>query len=185
MSRFGAPATFFLNGEFIRQNPDSAVAVGAAGFEAASMFYAPVDLNDARYAYTNDFIAKGLARNEDEYHRATGRELVLVWHPPYYAINGNAATAAWGAGYFTAGRTIDPMDWVTREDARQYSLTQYSAGDMVDMIADAAKDGAIIPIRLGALPGGRDTYLFTRLGLLLDALVRAGFELVPVSALVK
>ena len=47
----------------------------------------------------------------------------------------------------------------------------------------AKKPGAVIPIRLGLLPGGRDDYLFLSIDVLLDALIRNGYNVVPVSAL--
>jgi hypothetical protein len=54
---------------------------------------------------------------------------------------------------------------------------------MIDRIAAEAKDGAIIPVRLGLLSGGRDDYLFQRIEVLLDALTSTGYQIVPVSEL--
>jgi hypothetical protein len=65
-------------------------------------------------------------------------------------------------------------------------MVLYSAADMVDRIMREKRPGSIIPIRLGMLPGGgRRDYLFLRLELLLDALLRAGYEVVPVSTVME
>ena len=56
---------------------------------------------------------------------------------------------------------------------------------MIDRIVEAKRPGSIIPIRLGVLSGGRSDYLFLRLDVLLDALVRAGYGVVPVSTLME
>ncbi|MDR1024514.1 MAG: polysaccharide deacetylase family protein [Treponema sp.] len=185
LRRFGIRATFFLNGEFIRRYPEAARIIARAGHETASMFFAPIDLSDARFRIGADFISRGLARNEDEFYRASGGELALLWHPPYYVNSAEIAEAAAQVGYRSSGRDVDPMDWVSREDARRLGVSQYPAADMIDRVMEDKRPGSIIPIRLGALSGGRSDYLFLRLNVLLDALVRSGYTMVPVSTLIE
>ncbi|GHT66502.1 polysaccharide deacetylase [Spirochaetia bacterium] len=185
LRRFGFRATFFMNGDFIRRSPSAVKAITEMGHEAASMFFAPIDLSDSRYRISGDFITRGLARNEDEFYRAAGGELSLFWHPPFYAASSEIITAAARAGYRTIGRDVDPMDWVSREEAKRLGVSQYSASDMVDRIMNMKRPGSIIPIRLGMLSGGRSDYLFLRIDVLLDALVRSGYTVVPVSTLIE
>ena len=184
LSRFGVTATFFMNGEFIRSSPAAARAIVEAGHEAASLFYAPINLADSRYQVSAEYIAQGLARNEDDFHEATGRELALLWHAPFYQISAEISAAAARAAYATVGRDVDPMDWISREDSRRLGAPQYSAANMIERIMAAKQPGSIIPIRLGLLHGGRDDYLFLRLEALLDALIRAGYEIAPVSTVI-
>ena len=183
LRRRGIKATFFLNGDFIRRNPLAASFIVANGHETASLFYAPIDFSDSRYRVTRDFIVQGLARNEDEFHRATGRELTTLWHPPFYRTSDLINTAASASGYFTVERTIDPGDWLSREEAIRLSLRQISPSQMIDQIIERKAPGAIVPVRLGLLGGGRDEYLFQRIDVLLDALIRSGCEIVLVSAI--
>jgi peptidoglycan/xylan/chitin deacetylase (PgdA/CDA1 family) len=185
LSRFGFRATFFLNGEFIRRYPEAARVIAGTGHESASMFFAPIDLSDSRFRIGGDFISQGLARNEDEFYRASQRELALLWHPPYYAGSAEIAEAAAQVGYRSSGRDVDPLDWMSREDARRLGVAQLSAGDMIDRIMETKRPGSIIPLRLGILSGGRSDYLFLRLDVLLDALVRSGYTVVPVSTLME
>ncbi|MDR1373931.1 MAG: polysaccharide deacetylase family protein [Treponema sp.] len=185
LNRFGIRATFFLNGEFIRRYPAAARDIAEAGHETASMFFAPIDVSDARYRIDPDFISRGLARNEDEFFRAAGSELSLLWHPPYYAASPEIIAAAAAAGYRTVGRDTDPQDWVSRDESKRIGITQYSASDMIDLIMETKRPGSIIPVRLGLLPGGRKDYLFNRLDVLLDALVRSGYDVAPVSTVME
>jgi peptidoglycan/xylan/chitin deacetylase (PgdA/CDA1 family) len=185
LKEFGIRATFFLNGEFIRRHPEAAIEIANAGHEAASMFFTPIDLSDARYLVGGDFISRGLARNEDEFFQATGGELSLLWHPPYYAISGDIIGMSAQAGYKTIGRDIDPMDWVSRDDAKRIGLEQRSASDIIDFIMEQKRPGSIIPVRLGLLAGGRNDYLYNRISVLLDALTRSGYEVVTVSTLLE
>jgi peptidoglycan/xylan/chitin deacetylase (PgdA/CDA1 family) len=185
LNRFGIRATFFLNGEFIRRYPAAVRDIAGAGHETASMFFAPIDVSDARYQIDPDFISRGLARNEDEFFRASGSELSLLWHPPYYAASPEIIAAAAAAGYRTVGRDTDPQDWISLDESRRIGITQYPASDMIDFIMETKRPGSIIPVRLGLLPGGRKDYLFNRLDVLLDALVRSGYEVVPVSTVME
>ena len=185
LRRFNIRATFFLNGDFIRRNPQAAAAIVRAGHETASLFYAPIDISDTRYRITQDFIIQGLARNEDEFFQATGSELSVLWHPPLYRNSVLANTAAAAAGYITVTRTIDPGDWLSREDALRLNIRQTPPAEMIEQIMRRSESGAIVPVRLGLLPGGRDEYLYQRIEVLLDALIRSGCEVVPVSSVVR
>jgi hypothetical protein len=53
---------------------------------------------------------------------------------------------------------------------------------MIEKIIGQKENGAVVPLRIGLLPGGRDEYLFQRIDVLLDALIRSGVGIVPVSA---
>jgi peptidoglycan/xylan/chitin deacetylase (PgdA/CDA1 family) len=181
LRRHNIKTTFFLNGNFIRQNPAAAAIIAQAGHETGSLFYAPIDFSDSKYRITQEFIAQGLARNEDEYFHATGKELSLLWHPPFYRSANFIITAAAAAGYKTVERTIDPGDWLSIEDAAQLNIRQGAPSDMIEQIMLKKTNGAIIPIRLGLLPGKRDEYLFQRIDILIEAMIRSGVDIVPVS----
>jgi len=185
LKRLNIKATFFLNGDFIRRNPIAASAIAEAGHETASLFYAPVDFADSRYRITQDFITRGLARNEDEFFHATGKEISPLWHPPFYRISGAVTAAASSAGYVTVTRTVELGDELSREDAVRIGIRQMSSSDMIEKIIREKRSGAVIPIRLGRLPGGRDEYLYQRIDVLLDALIRSGTEIVPASAVTR
>ena len=174
-------ATFFLNGDFIRRNPKAAAAIAEDGHETASLFYSPIDFADSRYRITHEFVVNGLARNEDEFFRSTGKELSPLWHPPYFRFSNTIISAASAAGYTTITNVIDPGDWMSREESSRLNLYHVSAGQMIEQIMEKKSPGAIIPIRLGTLPSGRDGYLFQRIDILLDALIRSGCVIVPVS----
>jgi len=184
LRRLNIKATFFLNGNFIRRNPKAAAAIIEAGHETASLFYAPIDLSDTRYSVSPQFIAQGLARNEDEFFRATGKELSPLWHPPYFRAGNPERDAARASGYVTVRRDIDPGDWISRDEALKLNLRNTGASEIIEQIIEKRKNGAVVPVRLGLVYGGRNEYLYQRIDLLLDALIRSGCEIVPVSAVV-
>jgi len=184
LRRLNLKATFFLNGDFIRRNPKAAAAIIEAGHETASLFYAPIDLSDTRYTVGPQYITQGLARNEDEFFRATGKELSMLWHPPFFRSGNLERDAAAASGYITVRRDIDPGDWLSRDEALKLNLRNTGASEIIEQIITKRKNGAVVPVRLGLIYGGRNEYLYQRIDLLLDALIRSGCEIVPVSAVV-
>jgi len=185
LKRYNIRATFFVNGEFIRRYGDLARLLSTSGHEIGSLFYAPIDLSDSRYRVDAEFIKRGLARNEDEYLHATGKELSALWHAPFYIVSPELIAAASSAGYKTIGRDIDPFDWVGKSDMRRSYVPYLTASDIIDQIMQKKRPGSIIPIRIGANENSRTDYLFNRLDVLLDALLRAGYQVVPVSTLME
>ncbi|MDR0707978.1 MAG: polysaccharide deacetylase family protein [Treponema sp.] len=182
---FNVKATFFLNGECIRRHPEAARRIADAGHEAASLFFVPLDLSTSRYIIDNNFISRGLALNEDEFFAATGREMALLWHPPFYTLRPETREFALFAGYKTVERDVDPGDAVTREEALRRGLPFGSASSMIEVIMEKKRNASVVPVRLGLLQGGRDTYLYNRIFVLLDALISAGYSVVPVSKIAR
>jgi len=55
----------------------------------------------------------------------------------------------------------------------------------VERILILKKPGSIIPLRLGRLTGERDDYLFHRVDIIINALLKLGYEIVTVSTLME
>lgn len=182
---FGVRATFFLNGDFIRRYPDACRDIAAAGHETGSLFYSYFNMTDARYTVDTEFIKKGLARNEDEYFKATGRELALLWHAPFYFTSSSIIAASKEMNYAYVGRDVDPLDWVGKTDTAVSAGSYVSAPDLVEKILAAKKPGSIIPIELGSDANNRDDYLYQYVDILINALDKLGYDVVPVSTLME
>lgn len=184
LSSYGIRSMFFINGEFIRRNPGAARLIAQSGHETGNLFFTIFDPTNAQYEISADFIKRGLARNEDEYYHATGKELSLFWHTPGYSVNKTILEAAKSMNYQYIGRDIDPLDWVNRIDFTTASL-YYNVNTIVDKILQQVQPGSIIPIRIGKPEGDRDGYLFQELPLLINALLSEGYSIVPVSTLIE
>jgi len=184
LSEYGIRATFFVNGEFVRREPGASRLLASTGHEIGSMFFNTVNPTDSRFRSDSDYLRRGLARAEDEWFRATGKELSLLWHTPWYATNSDILEAGASMNYSFIGRDIDPLDWVGRTDAAALPGSYRSSHRIVEDIMARVLPGSIIPIRLGTPEGGRDDYLFNELALLIDDLRGAGYAIVPVSTLV-
>jgi len=182
LNDYGIRCTFFVNGEFVRRNPEAAQELSGSVHEIGSLFYAYFNMTDSRYRIDREFIKQGLARNEDEFYQATGSELSLLWHAPYYFINSEIIRASVEMNYTYVGRDIDPLDWVPQSDC---SDGMYKPGrELVERVLQKKKPGSIIPIRIGSMEKEREDYLFQYLDLIINGLMSQGYEVVPVSSLI-
>ena len=70
-------------------------------------------MTDSKYTLDKEFIKKGLGITEDEYYAATGRDISLYWHAPYYFVNSQIIEASKEMNYTYIGKDVDTMDWVS------------------------------------------------------------------------
>ncbi|MCX7040516.1 MAG: polysaccharide deacetylase family protein, partial [Spirochaetes bacterium] len=185
LSSRGLRCTFFVNGEFIRRNPDAVKEIADSGHEVGSAFHAHFNLTDSRFTVDTAFIKAGLARNEDDYFAATGRELSLLWHAPYYIVTSEMLAAAAEMNYVYVGRDMDTSDWVARTETNEARGIYFGAADLVEKLVAEKRPGSIVPVQIGVGEAGRDDYLFQKLDLVANELARLGYEIVPVSTLIE
>ncbi len=185
LSEYGIKATFFVNGEFIRRYPDAVKEIAQSGHEVGSLFYIYFNMTDARFHLDEEFIKNGLAKTEDEYFEATGRDLSLLWHAPYYFVSSEIIAASREMNYTYVGRDVDSLDWVTKSERNVASGIYMSSSKLVERILKKKKPGSIIPIRIGVGKGERDDYLFQKLDILINGLMRRGYRVVSVTKLIE
>lgn len=184
LDRYRIKATFFINGEFIRQHPAAVNEIVKAGHQSASLFFTTWDLSGTQYRIDEDFIARGLSRNEDDFYNATGQELTLLWHAPFYVSSPMILNAGRTAGYRYVSGDVTVLDWVTREqDARMPGIYR-SASQLVDQIVASVRPGSIVPVRIGKV-ADRSDYLYEKTDLLVNAFIEAGYSIVTVDTLIN
>jgi peptidoglycan/xylan/chitin deacetylase (PgdA/CDA1 family) len=185
LERYGIRATFFVNGEFIREHPAAVNEIVKAGHQCGSLFFTTWDLSGTTFRIDGDFISRGLSRNEDDFFNATGQELTLLWHAPYYVASPDILDAGNKAGYRYISGDVTVLDWVGAEQARTMPGLYRSSSELVEDIMTAVKPGSIIPVRIGKGSAVRSTYLFDDVDLLVNGLVERGYEIVTVDTLIN
>ncbi|WP_294428765.1 polysaccharide deacetylase family protein [uncultured Treponema sp.] len=183
LANYGIKATFFLNGEFIRRYPMECKQIIESGHDCASMYFSAADLTEKGFIIDEEFIRRGLARNEDEFYAATGRELSLMWHAPFYKSNSQIKKAGELSGYkyIEAGRLA--LDSFTLEKAADGKKWYLGAKDLVKLYVDNATPDMIIPINIGVTDGTRTDYLYEKLSLLIGNFLDEGYEFTLVRKL--
>jgi len=185
LSDYKIKCTFFINGEAIKRYAGAVKEITDSGQEIGSLFYAYFNMIDSKYNLDKNFIKLGLAINEDDYFNATGKELSLLWHAPYYFINSDITSASRDMGYIYIGRDMDVMDWVTRDISGYTTGIYLPAIKLVERILKEKKPGSIISMAAGIPKGEREDYLFQKLDILINALLNLGYSIVPVSTLIE
>jgi peptidoglycan/xylan/chitin deacetylase (PgdA/CDA1 family) len=185
LRKYDLRCTFFVNGEAIRSYPDAVREIAESGHEVGSLFSMYFDMTDSRFLLDREFIKRGMVRNEDEYFAATGQELSLLWHAPYYFVNTDIVEASREMNYVYVGRDVDPLDWVTREMSITTRDIYFPAAELVERVVAEKKPGSIVPVMVGRTEGERADYFFQKLDLLIDALIKRGYDIVPVSELIE
>lgn len=185
LAKYNLKATFFINGEFLRRFPNAVQEIVAQEHQCGSMFYTPFPLNSSAYKVDETFVRRGLARNEDDFFEATGSELALIWHTPFYYMNDVIKASNDKAGYTYIEQGLAPADTVTLEDAVG-GLKKYQAtSDIINDLIANLKDGAVIPVSVGLSSGTRSDYLYEKIDLLVSAILALGYDIVPVTELQK
>ncbi len=185
LERYKIRATFFINGEFIRQHPAAVNEIVKAGHQTASLFFTTWDLSGTKYRIDGDFIVRGLSRNEDDFYNATGQELTLLWHAPYYVDSPMIDEAGEKAGYRYVASDVSVLDWVTAENNRSLPGLCKDSATIIEDILAAKKPGSIIPVRIGKSEGSRPDYLYNKIEVLINALIEDGYDIVSVDELIK
>ena len=189
LEAYNVEATFFLNGDFIRHYPGAVQEIANSKHEVGSLFNIYFDLSDSRFEVTRSFIRQGLINNEDEYFKVTGDELGLLWHAPYYYVNSEILAATENANYTYVGRDVDSLDWVPTYNDGGTSRLYFPSAQLIERIVEQKQPGSIISMTVGTTDddrpnGGRADYLFQDLDILINALLKQGYSIVPVSTLI-
>lgn len=162
-TKYDIKPTFFVNGEFIRRYPNELKKLSSSGAEVGSMFYSCTDLTVKDFEINEEYIRRGLARTEDEYYECTGKELALIWHAPFYKSNAMIREAGSKAGY-------SYVDFPVEEET-------------IESKAGKTIESQIIPITVGIKSESEKNEFYTKLELLINSLLDADYEIVPVSGL--
>ena len=182
LEKFGFKATFFINGEFIRRYPIETCQIVASGCRCASGFFTSTDLICDEFDIDADFIRRGLARNEDEFLAASGKELELLWHAPYYHADEMMVRAGTSAGYRYVDSWNEVNDRISFEDALSDAGTDYlSADEIIKRMVESLHDGMVISVDIGNIKGTRGDYLYEKLHALISAVLNSGYDIVPLS----
>ncbi len=167
-------STFFINGEFMRRQPNATVELSKSGQEMASGFSLWFDMSDPRFKMDPEFIKSGLSRNEDDYFNLTGKEMTLYWHSPNYYLDDSVIRGGQNASYTYVSRDVEFIRSRTDE---------VDVIDAIETILREKKPGSIIPLTLGMKDARTGEGFFKYLDILLNALTLQGYQVVPVSSL--
>jgi len=188
LDTYNIRGTFFFNGEFIRRYPKETKQISLTGNTCASLFFSELDFMRSPFVIDEDFIRRGLARNEDEFFRCTGKELSLLWHAPFYRATDAARKAGKKAGYAYAESVIGDMRNGANTRYNPNAYTEYrNAADFIESCLASLSEngGGIVPVSVGSSRDPTNERVYRKLDLLISAILDAGFDIVGADELAE
>lgn len=171
LNKYNINSTFFINGEFIRRYPSETKQISIYNFDCASMFFSAIDLTDNEFIIDEDFVRRGLARNEDEFYQITKKELSLYWHAPFYFENPQVLSAGekTGYSYISISNELRELQESHKSLNIEEILTKY-------IKAIESGEALVIPIPIGYSTAEVVAPLYNNLELLICTLIKKGYE---------
>lgn len=176
LKKFNAKGSFFINGEFIRRYPAETRQIVTNGHLCASMFFTTANLTENSFVINEDFIRRGLARNEDEFYDCTKNELTLFWHAPYYSTTPDIINAGENAGYTYVFPCSDFSEFNNPDMDPEKLIKKYIA-------ALEKTNGGVVSVVGGFSQSNHSRPLYKYVALLISALLDSGYELVDLNSL--
>ena len=176
LKKFNVRGSFFLNGEFIRRYPSETKQIVTNGHLCASMFFTTANLTENSFVINEDFVRRGLARNEDEFYDCTKSELTLFWHAPYYSVTPQIIKYGENAGYTYVTSTNDISEFSTPDADPEKLIKKYCQ-------SLEKSNGGVVSVVGGFSQSNHSRPLYKYLDLLISALLDSGYELVDLNSL--
>ena len=173
LEQYGAPATFFVTGDFARSFPDAVRSMHAAGHPVGNH-------SDTHLAYpdlTNAQIHADLAAAEASIAAVTGSSARPLFRFPFGARTELDIRVVNDAGYLPVRWSVDSLGW-------RGTSGGLSAAQVRDRVVDAAVPGHIALLHVGANPDDGTTLDADALPGIIEGLRALGYELVDLAELV-
>jgi hypothetical protein len=140
------------------------------------MFFSAIDLTDNTFVIDEDFIRRGLARNEDEFYQITKKELSLFWHTPFFVKNQMILSAGEKTGYIYVDIPEELLQLQTNSanDNIEELLSKY-----INCVKE--NDETVLPIQIGYSSQENKTLLYQHLDILICTLLKNGYEFVTIN----
>ncbi len=140
------------------------------------MFFTTANLTENSFVINEDFVRRGLARNEDEFYDCTKTELTLFWHAPYYDTTPDIITYGGNAGYTYVNPCSDVSEFNNPDMDPEKLIKKFLLG--LDKT-----NGGVVSVVGGFSQSNHSRPLYKYMALLISALLDSGYELVDLNSL--
>lgn len=144
LKKANAKATFFLTGEFVRDFPDSVLAIKAAGHAIGNHSWSHPDFLEV----SDDEIRSQLRRTAAALTKLGVADPRPLFRFPYGSRNKAALRVVGSEGYLSYFWTIDTIDWKedrTPEQVRASILDKLQPGAIVLMHVGSRQTASVLP----------------------------------------
>jgi len=164
LENHNAPATFFVTGDWAKQNPDAIKAIDAAGHEIAN--------HGNSHKHMPQISQEEMITEIKECHNIVYKLIhkdMTLFRAPYSDWNDQVVEVAHGLGYMSINMSVDSLDW-----------KDYGVDSIIHTVCEHKnlENGSIILLHNGA------TYTRDALDVMLTNLENQGYSFVFVSDLI-
>lgn len=195
--------TMFLTGQFIRKHPEIVQKIVDHGHELGNhtlnhprlTSFSENRLQRTLAPVTQSVIFKELISADRLLASTTGIHFAPLWRAPYGEYNEQLCKWARDAGYmhvgWRQGRSwkdgFDTNDWITDSETPGFKTPDEVFTKIVTLANTKPYgiNGGIILMHLGTLRKNRSEQVHFKLGVLIDSLRVLGYEIVPVSEMMR
>ena len=146
LKKHGAPAAFFLVGNYLETQPDLVRRMVEEGHTVGNHTYSHPDMSAIT---TEEDFCRELEKNEALYHEITGQEMTKLYRPPQGKFCQSNLEMAQRLGYRTVFWSLAYVDWYeddqpTREEAFEKLLPRVHPGAVVLLHSTSSTNAAIL-----------------------------------------
>ncbi len=169
LKKYGVKITFFLTGQWARQNPTFVQQISSQGMEIANHTWTHPDLTKI----SNELIRDEIQRTDDLLTQLSGHTSKPLFRFPFGARDSRVTKVINEMGYRSIYWTVDSLDSVGAPKSTDFIISRITS------LTDAQLDGAIILMHIGARTSAE------ALPTILEKLQERGFKIVTISQLLK
>jgi peptidoglycan/xylan/chitin deacetylase (PgdA/CDA1 family) len=196
-------STMFVTGQFIKKHPDIVKKLIDEGHELGNHMLGHLHLTTysenrqqtTLTTITHDVVCKELGGADQLLVSVTGHHFAPLWRAPYGEFNEQLCLWARDAGYvhvgWRQGKTwsdgFDTNDWIADSVTPGFRTPDEVFTKIVTLANTKPYgiNGGIILMHLGSERKNRDEQVFLKLGAMIDTLRVLGYEIVPVSEMMR
>jgi peptidoglycan/xylan/chitin deacetylase (PgdA/CDA1 family) len=196
-------STMFVTGQFIKKHPDIVQKLIDEGHELGNHMFSHLHLTTysenrqqtTRTTITHDIVCNELVSADQLLVSITGHHFAPLWRAPYGEYNEQLCIWARDAGYvhigWRQGKTwsdgFDTNDWIADSETPGFRTPDEVFTKIVTLANTKPYgiNGGIILMHLGSERKNRDEQVYLKLGAMIDTLRVLGYEIVPVSEMMK
>lgn len=146
LKKHGAPAAFFLVGDFLTAEPDLVRRMAAEGHTVGNHTWSHPDMSQIS---TEESFRQELEKNEALYRDITGQEMARLYRPPQGKFSEENLRMAQRMGYRTVFWSLAYVDWYqddqpTREEAFSKLVPRVHPGAVVLLHSTSSTNAAIL-----------------------------------------
>lgn len=185
LKQYKIRANFFLNGDFIRNQPILTREISLLDAEIGNLFDSNINFSGDTFTIDKTFIQQGLSAAEEKYFAITGKNFAPYWHSPLFIYNTSIVQYGLDSGYKFVSFQLDSMDWIDKNDRNVNSRYYMNNEKLILRLMKNLNPSQTVLFSTGFNGTERDEWLFENISTILCEMQRSGYTFSYVSSILN